>query len=562
LTLKALFRQWHRMADSEEEIDYYEVLGLQRTATAEEVRKAYRKLAIRWHPDKNPDDEEGAAEAFKLVAEAYTVLCDADKRAAYDRFGAAGVRFEESAGPGSASRQPRQPSPAPGEHSHYHSHPGAAFGGHHFHPHVSFGFADNLFRAFFGGGGGGAFPGMFPQERPGGGMPMPSPFGFDPFAGFPGMAAPGMGGLFGAPLMGGGLFGAMASAGPGTSISMGYGGGGGMLSSSSSSFFSSSSSSFGGSGGGASTMTRSVTTVEGGRRVTRTTRTVRYGDGREESTTEEQVEGLPPTITGSSRAPAALGAAPAHVGSAYGGSGPMGVRVAGSSTSGGGGGYGASPYTGVAATEEEAGGADGGGASGYGGGYYSDSDDNTPSATYSPSGTAPGYVSASASGYVSGSSSAGYGAGISREVGAPLPAASAATRGGAAPGVACSGAPSAHSSGRQTAAGESAHSTSSAHRRSGGGPRPEAHTHGGGGGRGATAAAGSLPHDHYTRAASAAAAAPASMASPPPAAAPQGGSSAQYSRSGRVPSAAAFSGDGYYDGLQQQHSSRATVSRR
>jgi hypothetical protein len=312
--------------------------------------------------------------------------------------------------------------------------------------------------------------------------------------------------------------------------------------SSSSSFFSSSSSSFGGSGAGASTMTRSVTTIEGGRRVTRTTRTVRYGDGREESTTEEQVEGLPPTITGSSRAPAALGAVPAH-GCSYDGSGPVGVRVAGSGS-----GYGASPYTGVAA---EAGGAVGGGVSRYAGGYYSDSDDNTPSATYSPSGTAPSYVSASASGYVSGSSSAGYGAGSSRGVGTPLPATSAATRSGAAPGTAHFGAPPVHSSGRQGAAGENAHSTSSLSHPSGGGSRTRA-----------TTAAGCLPHGHYTRAASAAAAAPASTKAPPPAAASPGDSSAQHSRTSRISSAAAFSGDSHYAGPQQRHTSRATVSRR
>lgn len=70
--------------------DYYEVLGLQRDATTQEVKKAYRKLAHKYHPDKNADDKS-AEERFKEATEAYEVLSDADKRKRYDRFGAAGV---------------------------------------------------------------------------------------------------------------------------------------------------------------------------------------------------------------------------------------------------------------------------------------------------------------------------------------------------------------------------------------------------------------------------------------------------------------------------------------
>ncbi len=70
--------------------DYYEVLGVDKNATAEELKKAYRKMAIKYHPDKNPGDKE-AEEKFKEAAEAYDVLSDADKRARYDRFGHAGV---------------------------------------------------------------------------------------------------------------------------------------------------------------------------------------------------------------------------------------------------------------------------------------------------------------------------------------------------------------------------------------------------------------------------------------------------------------------------------------
>src|SRR6266496_2692550 len=66
--------------------DYYEVLGVGRSATEEEVKRAYRKLAVQFHPDKNPDDPH-AEEKFKELGEAYDVLMDPDKRAAYDRFG-------------------------------------------------------------------------------------------------------------------------------------------------------------------------------------------------------------------------------------------------------------------------------------------------------------------------------------------------------------------------------------------------------------------------------------------------------------------------------------------
>jgi molecular chaperone DnaJ len=66
--------------------DYYEVLGVERNASEEEVKRAYRRLAVKFHPDKNPDDAN-AEEKFKELGEAYDVLMDSDKRAAYDRFG-------------------------------------------------------------------------------------------------------------------------------------------------------------------------------------------------------------------------------------------------------------------------------------------------------------------------------------------------------------------------------------------------------------------------------------------------------------------------------------------
>lgn len=70
--------------------DYYEVLGVDKNASANDIKKAYRKLAIQYHPDKNPGDKE-AEEKFKEAAEAYSVLSDADKKARYDQFGFEGV---------------------------------------------------------------------------------------------------------------------------------------------------------------------------------------------------------------------------------------------------------------------------------------------------------------------------------------------------------------------------------------------------------------------------------------------------------------------------------------
>jgi len=71
--------------------DYYEVLAVAKTCTAEEVKSAYRKAAMKWHPDRNPHEKKTAEDKFREATEAYSVLSDPQKRAAYDRFGHAGV---------------------------------------------------------------------------------------------------------------------------------------------------------------------------------------------------------------------------------------------------------------------------------------------------------------------------------------------------------------------------------------------------------------------------------------------------------------------------------------
>ncbi len=108
--------------------DYYEILGVSKSAGADEIKKAYRKVAMQYHPDRNPDDKE-AEDKFKEAAEAYEVLSDADKKAKYDRYG------HQAFGPGTGG-----------------------FGGGSTEDIFSqFGdiFGDDLFGNFFGGGGGG-----------------------------------------------------------------------------------------------------------------------------------------------------------------------------------------------------------------------------------------------------------------------------------------------------------------------------------------------------------------------------------------------------------------------
>ncbi len=116
-----------------EKRDYYEILGVERNATPEEIKRAYRKLALKYHPDQNPGDKEAEAK-FKEAAEAYDALGDADKRAKYDQFGH------------------------------------AAFGGGGFPGGGRFTNIEDIFEAFgdvFGGGAGGLFGDLFGGARRG-----------------------------------------------------------------------------------------------------------------------------------------------------------------------------------------------------------------------------------------------------------------------------------------------------------------------------------------------------------------------------------------------------------
>eukprot|EP00527_Entomoneis_sp_CCMP2396_P002331 CAMPEP_0198148814 /NCGR_PEP_ID=MMETSP1443-20131203/43500_1 /TAXON_ID=186043 /ORGANISM="Entomoneis sp., Strain CCMP2396" /LENGTH=88 /DNA_ID=CAMNT_0043813639 /DNA_START=39 /DNA_END=301 /DNA_ORIENTATION=+ len=77
--------------------DYYEILGAPRGASEEELKKAYRKLAVKWHPDKNPNNEQ-ATKNFQKIAEAYATLSDKKKRNIYDQYGKEGVDHADQTG--------------------------------------------------------------------------------------------------------------------------------------------------------------------------------------------------------------------------------------------------------------------------------------------------------------------------------------------------------------------------------------------------------------------------------------------------------------------------------
>ncbi|XP_069110987.1 dnaJ homolog subfamily B member 6-like isoform X3 [Argopecten irradians] len=79
-------------------VDYYKVLGVPKEATVAELKKAYRKLALKWHPDKNPDRKEEAEKKFKEISEAYEVLSDQEKRGIYDKYGKEGLQGHQNNG--------------------------------------------------------------------------------------------------------------------------------------------------------------------------------------------------------------------------------------------------------------------------------------------------------------------------------------------------------------------------------------------------------------------------------------------------------------------------------
>ncbi|XP_076039124.1 dnaJ heat shock protein family (Hsp40) member B6 mrj [Oratosquilla oratoria] len=93
-------------------VDYYKVLEIGRTATNSDIKKAYRRLALKWHPDKNPDNQDDATKKFKEISEAYEVLSDEKKRKIYDQYGKEGL--QPGGGPTRTSRTGRTRS-----HHHY-----------------------------------------------------------------------------------------------------------------------------------------------------------------------------------------------------------------------------------------------------------------------------------------------------------------------------------------------------------------------------------------------------------------------------------------------------------
>mmetsp|Transcript_21170 Transcript_21170/g.74661 ORF Transcript_21170/g.74661 Transcript_21170/m.74661 type:complete len:401 (-) Transcript_21170:83-1285(-) len=270
--------------------DFYDLLGLSRDASAADIKKAYRKSAVRWHPDKNPTNREEATEMFKLIAEAYQVLSDPDKRDLYDRYGRAGIDgspapdsaptpdgggfgaggfggfggfgadFGADFGSGSHSTSHARRSSRRREHTSRHRHP------FHHHRHPDLAEAESLFESMFAGQ--------------------------DPFASFfddAGFGDMGMGRSGGGSgRRGGGHGDLFASAFGGMGMGMGMGGFGGFGDDFGGGGFVTSTSSFSSSGGGGG-VSRSVSEsshMEGGVRVTVRKETVRHADGRVETKTE------------------------------------------------------------------------------------------------------------------------------------------------------------------------------------------------------------------------------------------------------------------------------------
>eukprot|EP00930_Biecheleria_cincta_P052307 TRINITY_DN37568_c0_g1_i1.p1 TRINITY_DN37568_c0_g1~~TRINITY_DN37568_c0_g1_i1.p1 ORF type:complete len:272 (+),score=56.16 TRINITY_DN37568_c0_g1_i1:42-818(+) len=215
--------------------DFYVLLGVSRDASDADIKKAYRKEALKWHPDKHPDEGKAKAEdMFKAVAEAYEVLSDPNKRAIYDRGG------KEALNGGG----------------------GMGGGGGGFRTGFGRGDAFNIFEQFFGGRDPFEEMDRMMAEMHGGGIGRPGAGGRRATHGG-GRSPFGMGSMFDDDFFGGG-----------------FGGGGGNS-------FSSFSSSSGGGGGGMMTSTSTVTKIVNGKRVTVTEKTVRKPDGTVETTRSE-----------------------------------------------------------------------------------------------------------------------------------------------------------------------------------------------------------------------------------------------------------------------------------
>ncbi|XP_037312115.2 dnaJ homolog subfamily B member 6b isoform X2 [Pungitius pungitius] len=239
-------------------LEYYQTLGVQKNATQEDIKKAYRKLALKWHPDKNPDNKEEAEKRFKELSEAYEVLSDESQRNTYDRYGKEGL---SAAGGGRGGR---------GGGGHYEHFGGGGF---------TFRNPNDVFREFFGGRD-----------------PFADFFDEDPFNNFFGASHGRHGGAFQSRMGGSHFgFGGFPAFGPGLSgFNSGFSpfgemGGGGLTSFSSSSFGGG-----GGGGGGGMGNFRSVSTSTkfiNGRKIT-TKRIVENGQERVEVEEDGQIRSL------------------------------------------------------------------------------------------------------------------------------------------------------------------------------------------------------------------------------------------------------------------------------